>query len=658
MKAERLQKLIRYLADAEGEVPGSELAAHFHTTTRTIRNYVSEINSTSSENPLIVATRRGYTWNVLKENIVITVPGKPDPQSPSERTAYILRQLLYRQEVSFERLMGKLAVSDRTLEEDLVQVKRILFPYDILIKRRGDLLKLYGSALQRRLLIYKLIIKTVRLEYFTLSFLESVFPEFSASAILHKTEEILKLNNLRSDAYVLCEVTLRVMIQLQQILSGNMLTEEPSVVEDRQRYPDHIAAAALADYLEQEYEATYSDIERTWLTDLLISKALPEPEVCLKEVQAGYPRSLIELYGFAGEILRHAENALCGNPDAEHTVGAEDRSVDCKLVVNLTGEPVFSSLTIYMHRLLLRQKLGFVFSRPANSRMQSGHPILYKIAAELLFSLSRKFNVPIANEEIPDFAILLGMLIRDEYVFEGSIDTALICPYGQEMAERIRGVLEQRIGHLLCFRDASFIPDTRILTNLPQLTLSLVPLHNVPHCVHISPFPKSDDYRRIYSEVLLVKREMYAQKLEQYLNRFFSENDYYPGLSVKTETELIRHVCKALISDGCVDKGFEAFISDYLQFDKGILADTTVISLFCSDSVYRARIVAATSEERLHWFGQQIDTVILLLCNPDQLKTFMEIYDLTVRLLSRAANKRLIKGARTAHEFREALVQV
>ena len=72
MKQENLLQLSAYLADVGDYVSGEELAARFHMTTRTIRNYVAEINASAENMPFILTSRRGYRWNIPADSPLVS----------------------------------------------------------------------------------------------------------------------------------------------------------------------------------------------------------------------------------------------------------------------------------------------------------------------------------------------------------------------------------------------------------------------------------------------------------------------------------------------------------------------------------------------------------------------------------------------------------
>ncbi len=630
MKQENLLQLSAYLADVGDYVSGEELAARFHMTTRTIRNYVAEINASAENMPFILTSRRGYRWNIPADSpLVSRVPIKPDPQTPAERSGYILRQLLYRYNVQFDHLMERLAISDRTLEADLIGIKAVLRPYQIELHRRGELLYLRGPISQRRLLIYRLILQTARVDLLTLAFLESVFPEYSASAICRKADEILCKHGLAIYGDAIYELVLRMMIQLEQIHSNNIREAEEFVFLDWETYPDYLAAVELVQELEVMTGTIYPHSEIEYLTLLLIAKTMvvsPDP--------GRQPSAVRALRPMADSLLNWAS----------HYMGAS-------LIKNLP--PLW--FAVYLHRLLIRQQMKLASLVSFGDKLQIAYPSLYKIAADFLFQLSLQTGTTIAREEISSLGIILGSHICDAKVYEGITPCALVCPANPALATEIQIALQTHIGSCLDCRQILLTPDIDQLSDEIELVLSLVPLRYLPHCVQISPFPKSTDFMQIYREIQRIKTDAYIQKLLVFFSQYLDEAHFYPRVSIRGWRDLIHRVCSALVQEGSIDAEYEKHLLSCEAFDSSVRAGVMALPYAPHSSVLRDQLVLVTARDGIRWSGEKVDLVVFLLCHEMDQMDFRIIYDLLVKVFSQPRHVQEIRTATRLSEVIEVL---
>lgn len=93
MKETRIKRLLSYLMVTEGWHSAEELASYLHTTTRTIRNYIHELQS--RPDVMIESSVRGYRWAPGSSIAYVAMyPTDTTPFTPTDRMLYALRHFL------------------------------------------------------------------------------------------------------------------------------------------------------------------------------------------------------------------------------------------------------------------------------------------------------------------------------------------------------------------------------------------------------------------------------------------------------------------------------------------------------------------------------------------------------------------------------------
>ncbi|MCL2293253.1 MAG: helix-turn-helix domain-containing protein, partial [Spirochaetes bacterium] len=88
-------KLLKYLQKIEDWVSADELAIRLNLTSRTIRHYVSEINSSNQGGQaLILSSRNGYRVNLRQGQPKDTTKKDANTKTPSQRFEQIVSILL------------------------------------------------------------------------------------------------------------------------------------------------------------------------------------------------------------------------------------------------------------------------------------------------------------------------------------------------------------------------------------------------------------------------------------------------------------------------------------------------------------------------------------------------------------------------------------
>ena len=110
MKETRIKRLLSYLMVTEGWHSAEELASYLHTTTRTIRNYIHELQS--RPDVMIESSVRGYRWAPGSSIAYVAMyPTDTTPFTPTDRMLYALRHFLWLEKIPVETLMQELVTA-------------------------------------------------------------------------------------------------------------------------------------------------------------------------------------------------------------------------------------------------------------------------------------------------------------------------------------------------------------------------------------------------------------------------------------------------------------------------------------------------------------------------------------------------------------------
>ena len=133
----KLIKLIRILSDYTDFVTAASLAGAMDVSTRSIKSYIQEINSSYPE--AIESSREGYR---IRRNIaqkILKESGTHIPQSSQERIVYIINSLIKNDAaVNAYDLCDEMFISYSTIKNELKSVKRKLAKFDLQLYNNND----------------------------------------------------------------------------------------------------------------------------------------------------------------------------------------------------------------------------------------------------------------------------------------------------------------------------------------------------------------------------------------------------------------------------------------------------------------------------------------------------------------------------------------
>ena len=136
----RQQRIIDILYDYDEWVTGKELASMLSVSDRTIRSDIEHINK-EYECTLIEANRRkGYHLDEMLTSVKGITTKSVIPQTSQERVSWIIKELLFKQEINLIELQDRIYVSGYTIDNDLrKKIEQLEKPTEEIIKDNSEL---------------------------------------------------------------------------------------------------------------------------------------------------------------------------------------------------------------------------------------------------------------------------------------------------------------------------------------------------------------------------------------------------------------------------------------------------------------------------------------------------------------------------------------
>ena len=625
MKSNKLDLLTSQLASASDWLSATDLAFLLHTTTRTVRNYVRELNRDAGDTPIIISGTKGYRWNSEAENLRgmyrIT---RVLPQSPQERELYLLRKLLYQNQCDLSTFSRDLMVSERTVQLDLEQIRPRLRKYGLHLQQRRDAFSITGKERDKRRLSRYCIAQTCKTELFTREFLARAFPVFDVPAIDALAQKILSAHKLSLNAYSRYDFLLLLLIQMERFQHGECLTEEKFPVTDLEKTPDYSAARAIASALELQHHLSFTEPEIRYTTILILSKAdyVGTEDFLENTVYRDLP-SQIE---YALNILQR------------------------RLGVDFTQELLPEQLTPYFHRLIIRSIMELPTFNPLAEGLRSGQTILYNCAAWIMTQFIQQYHITPSDGEVGFLTLKLSEYVRQDLQADAPVTYTLVCPDFGNISQRLRQNISRKFGTTL---QLSSQVDTLDVEHIPSadLCLSVLPLENQRRLVHISPMLTENDCEAIRREAGKIERARRRNTLIDYLT-CYSKPDYFErDLPLRSEQETIHHICGRLRQYDAVGADFEQVILQRETVDSTAFFNLIALPHGCISGVTHNSLYIILNQESIPWGRSKANLVVLMALQRDLLEDFKQIYKLFIRMFSQPKNISAILGADDLDSF-------
>ncbi|WP_348772921.1 HTH domain-containing protein [Paenibacillus sp. Marseille-P2973] len=194
MKSAKLTAFLNYLETQNDWVTAAALANHFKVSTRTIRNYVSTINSDAD---MIASAPNGY--KLITKNNRKAVASLQSQDTPSKRMNMMLKELIVNTEgLDIFDLSEKIFVSTSTIENDIIITNNLIVPFHLKVKRRGDMLILVGEESDKRKLMSHILTQEASPQFLSTVHVQEIFEGYDIAQLKHSPWTESKTTNRSS----------------------------------------------------------------------------------------------------------------------------------------------------------------------------------------------------------------------------------------------------------------------------------------------------------------------------------------------------------------------------------------------------------------------------------------------------------------------------
>ncbi len=611
MKRSNLERLAERLAEATDWLSAGELAVSLNTTTRTVRNYITELNKTEGGAPLIISGPKGYRWNTEQaQKRELYRISRTLPETPRERAYYLIRKLLFGKDTDLLQLSAALMVSDRTVQLDLEQLRSTLRGYGLSVRQQRDVMSLSGPETGMRRLAFDCIVQTCNTRLLSLKMLEQVFPELCVEQIDAQLNALLPSFGLTLNAYSRYDLLLLILIQITRI-SAERLIGLALPIRVPEHAPEYRCAAALAKWLEERLSVHYTAVEICYLTVLLVSKA---------DSNAPLDTQTDEAFAELPEHVRRAFEII------RRRIGAD-----------LGAEEPPPALVQHLYRMIVRVRMGISVYDPISDVLKTHSPYLYDCAAWMMTQFVQAYHIAPGGGEVAFLALRLHLLLNADLEAVLPIRCTLICPEFGGIADEVSSKLLEKFSPRLRLEPVIRSLD---LETLPpsELCLSVLPLESKRKAVLISPFLTEQDCELVRKELLRVDRSRTRDYLSSYLSCYSGPQFFEIAEGFANREDVLGHICSALSREDVVGPAFYDTVMQRELAVSTAVFHQAALPHACISGVRKNTIYLLKSKTPIPWGEDRVRLVILMALQRALLADFKYIYSLFLRLLSQPKN--------------------
>jgi len=630
---EKYLVLIRALMDSTGWITANKLAGILNVSSRSIKNYVLEINNTF-DNP-ISSSRKGYRIDLEKASAILKDTKLTLPQTSQDRVDFIINILVKQgKRLNFFDLCDKLFISMSTLKNELRKVKQKASKFDLTLVNNNDYLTLEGAEKNKRKLMSSILYDESSVNFVNLKSVQDAFCDINIDYIKKVVMETFEEYHYFVNDYSLTNLVLHITIAIERI-KNNYTSFVSEGEKPMIKLHEFELAKKVVTKLEKYFNVVYNEGELYELTLLLISHANNMDYNTVNEA--------------------NLENLV--GKDCMELVTALVNDVNAFYYINLSEPEFLTRFALHIRNLLVRSRYNYSSKNPLATGIQSSCPLIYDAAIGMTSIIKEKTGLTINEDEVAYIAFHIGSALETQKAISSKINAVLYCPNYYDMNKKLIHTINTNFSNSILIKNV--ITNETEFDNLSNydLIISTIPISKVLPIptITVSILLNDKDIYSIRNKIDEIKIEKKKHMLKKHLESLIYPELFEKNEKLKTREKTIDYMCEKLVKLDCVDELFQQEILAREQMASTAFHNFAIPHAIRMDAK-KTSMNIIISEKGVQWDDKQVNLIMMLSFNKNERYIFNEIFDTLTMILTDADNVKRIVSAHDYEEFIELLV--
>lgn len=622
MKKEKKDAFLNYLASQNGWSTASNLASYFKVSTRTIRNYVNEINK---EKKLILSSQEGYQLSNWKEKDSSSVSS----DTPSKRMNMILKELIIHTEgLDIFDLSEKIFVSISTIENDVVNANNIIKPFHLKIRHKKDRIALIGNETAKRKLMSHIISQETSRDFLSVKTVQAAYKAYNISHLKENIVSILSNYNLFVNEYTMNNILLHLVITIDRIKKNNTVTQNLHL-KNLKGNLEMNAAKDIAEMIEKQYNITFNEAERYYLVLLLSSKT-----------------TILNFKSLTPETLTNYLD--------EHYVQLAKALLDKvheSYYIDIYDDEFFVKFTLHIRNLIFRAKNNQIAKNPLTYKLKDSYPLIYEISVFISNEMQKIEDIVIKEDEIAYIAFHIGSFFERKKELENKILCAVVCPNYYDMQMQLVQKLEVKFrGSIEIIQISAEAND--LLTEDIELIITTLPIKTgqIPS-VFVHPYITEVDYDHIQTQLLKLSERKAIIKVKNYLEMFFNEELFMKNIYLESHEEYIKYMSQRLYEKKYVNADYSDAVLEREKMSSTAFNNYVAVPHSMKMDALKTGICIIINDKPVKWGEETVQIITMIAINKRERNIFSNVFESFINILSEWENVKELAKATNYKDF-------
>ncbi|GAA2241143.1 BglG family transcription antiterminator [Herbiconiux moechotypicola] len=628
------ERLLEFLAETDDWVTAGELADRLGVTTRSVRSYVTSVKSAAKPLDVIASSTSGYRLN--REAYASFVGGLRSRDAPRERVHHVIRRLGDSPTgIDVYEIAAELYVSESTVESDLRKAKLLVEEAGLSLVRRGSVVTLEGSELNRRRLLSRIFRDESAQGFLDL---ENIQREFSSKNLAAFKSSLLTM--LDGNGYFVNEYSINNVLLHLAIAVDRAAKNQPIDIADESELSETIRSIAdqLDALVRSHFGSGLGRRELVYLSVLLTTRVLtPGHDESAESIADSYldPDDLADMRRIVA-------------------LASEEYLVD------LDDEDFIVRLSLHIRNLVARAAENSYSRNPMTRSIKGSYPMIYELAVFIASQVQRRHAITVNDDEIAYIALHVGSYLERQNLREERVSCAIVCPGYYDMHLMLRKKLEAELGGELQVDVVITRADVDWSALSSDIVVTTIPVPAArDNVVVIQPFLTDADVEAVRRAITTVRRHRRRMEIKDQLLQYFDERLFWRNLHAGSEAAMIRSLGASMEALGVIDSSYVEGAIEREAMSSTAFTDTIAVPHAMSMSASRTAIAIVVNETPMAWGENRVNVIALIAFSEGGRRAFQSVFDQLVEVFSdRDDVQRIVRRATDFPSFIDELVHI
>lgn len=625
----KIIQMIKYLQQNNNWVRAGKIAAYLGVSERQVRNYMTIVTENGYQ---IESSEKGYRL----------IPGESKLsdlgnswENPGNRQKLLLTELLFaKTSRDLYDLADMFFISVSTLETDLQKLRRTIREYNLSIDRNRDSIVLRGEEIEKRKLLCNDFYIENRNEY--LMYRTSFITMQNQEIQLRKwVRETLLEHGLFANDYALGNIALYIAVAAERISAGFIIEEDDkkySLLGDHGHLRN--VTKELSCLLSSQFKLELNNAEQYFLQEILEQQTASINT--LKITRENLNEYIEETYcSMTRDIIKHVE-------DFYH--------------ITCSNESFYVKFTLHIRNIFLHKTVGFFTKKTLDDNVKTTYPLAYDIAVFIGQLLKDNYGREVSDDDITCIAFHICNWIYD-YKKE-RLSVTLVYEAYHDFYQKTASMISQTFQEELELKHVVSVSDYLPDVYDADLIISTVDVNLSRPSVLIHAFPTKKDFEDVRQAIVRLRNDKEYNIYTTVFRKYF-QRDFFMRCCGNTDSfALIQNMCNQVIQHGFAPPDFTEQVLKREQMADTIFGNIAMPHAL-SFNTLQSFIAVAVNDIPISWGkdGKQVRLCMLVGVNKNDRKTFGQVLDFLIEIVSDAANVAKLEKAQTYDEFLQLFME-